>query len=145
METMIIQPSIDVNTEEVPNTIIYIPVPIGELWDKYTILLIKLNKIIDDKKRNYIQNEMTYLDTRMNTFSYQQNTHFLNLKKVNEKLWDIEDALRIKESYKMFDQEFIELARQVYYKNDERAQIKKQINIDFHSDIHEVKSYANYN
>jgi hypothetical protein len=139
METIIIQPSIDVNT------IIYVPVSIGELWDKYTILLIKLNKITDEKKRNYIQKEITYLDTQMNIFTYQQNTHFVNLKKVNEKLWDIEDVLRIKESYKMFDQEFIELARQVYYINDERAQIKKQINIDFHSDIHEVKSYTNYN
>jgi hypothetical protein len=119
-------------------------VSIGELWDKYSILLIKKEKIKDKLKLDYVNNEIKSLDKIMRYYPYQSNELFINLKKVNEKLWDIEDKLRIKESLKTFDNEFIELARSVYYTNDERAEIKRNINIIYDSLIHEIKDYINY-
>jgi CII-binding regulator of phage lambda lysogenization HflD len=121
-----------------------ISVSIGELWDKYSILLIKKEKIKDKLKLDYVNNEIKSLDKIMRYYPYQSNELFKNLKKVNEKLWDIEDKLRIKESLKTFDNEFIELARSVYYTNDERAEIKRNINIIYDSLIHEIKDYINY-
>ena len=121
-----------------------VPVSLGELWDKYTILLIKQNKISNKEKLQFVEKEITYLDTLMKDYSYKDDVLFINLKNVNEKLWDVEDKLRIKETEKNFDKEFIELARSVYYTNDERAAIKKQINVKFNSDIHEVKDYVKY-
>ena len=123
---------------------ISVPVSIGELWDKYTILLIKNEKVKDKSKQHFIHLEIENLDLVMNNYLYQENELFLNLKKVNEALWDIEDKLRIKESLKMFDNEFIELARAVYYTNDRRAEIKRQINTEFSSMLHEVKEYVQY-
>ena len=123
---------------------IYVSVSIGELWDKYTILLIKKNKIQDPIKLKYVNREIEYLNENMNKFSYENNILFLELKNINEKLWDIEDQIRIKEINNSFDQEFIDLARKVYYVNDDRAEIKKKINIEFNSAIHEVKDYINY-
>jgi len=123
---------------------IYVSVSIGELWDKYTILLIKKNKIQDPIKLEYVNREIEYLNENMNKFSYENNILFLELKNINEKLWDIEDQIRIKEINNSFDQEFIDLARKVYYINDDRAEIKKKINIEFNSAIHEVKDYINY-
>ena len=69
---------------------------------------------------------------------------FLKLASINGKLWDIEDLLRDKESIKSFDQDFIELARSVYYTNDKRAEIKKEINTKYGSLFVEEKSYKNY-
>jgi hypothetical protein len=122
----------------------YICVSIGELWDKYTILLIKKNKVKDQNKLKYIETEINYLQNEMNKYLYEKNKLFLELQNINETLWDIEDKLRIKESSKTFDNEFIELARQVYYTNDKRAEIKNQINIEFNSSIYEIKNYINY-
>ena len=121
-----------------------VPISFGELWDKYTILLIKQNKIKDETKLNFVILEIKLLDELMNNFLYNENELFINLYDINQKLWDIEDKIRIKEKNKSFDNEFIELARSVYYKNDIRAEIKKQINILFDSNIHEVKYYVNY-
>lgn len=121
-----------------------VPVSLGELWDKYTILLIKQNKISNKEKLQFVEKEIDYLNTLMKDYSYKDDVLFINLKNVNEKLWDVEDKLRIKETEKNFDKEFIELARSVYYTNDERAAIKKQINVKFNSDIHEVKDYVKY-
>jgi len=121
-----------------------IPISIGELWDKYTILLIKKEKIKDEQKISYVLNEIEYLDTLMNCYSYKDNNLFLNLQKANLKLWDIEENLRIKKKKNVFDNEFIKLARSVYYTNDKRAEIKKEINILFNSQIHEVKDYVDY-
>jgi hypothetical protein len=121
-----------------------IPVSIGELWDKYTILLIKQNKIRDSKKLTYIRLELEYLDKFINNYQYIDNVLFCELKDTNSILWDIEDKLRIKESLKIFDDEFIQLARSVYYTNDKRAELKSQINIKYSSIIHEVKEYINY-
>ena len=67
-----------------------------------------------------------------------------NLKKINKKLWEIEDNIRIKESKQEFDEEFIKLARSVYIENDKRAHIKKEINQKYNSDLVEEKSYKNY-
>ena len=122
-----------------------IPVSIGELWDKYTILLIKQNKVTDKIKLNHVNNELKYLNTFMEKYHYKDNKLFIQLKSINEKLWDIEDSIRLKEKKKIFDDEFIELARSVYYTNDERGDIKKEINILFNSVIHEVKNYEKYN
>jgi len=121
-----------------------VPISIGELWDKYTILLIKKEKIKDEQKISYVLSEIKCLDSLMNLYSYKNNDLFIKLQKVNLELWDIEDNLRIKEKEKLFDNEFIELARSVYYTNDKRAEIKKEINILFNSQIHEVKEYVDY-
>lgn len=123
---------------------IRIPVSIGELWDKYTILQIKLEKIKDASKLVYIQTELDALDKWMNNYEYKNHSLFLQLKQINHSLWNIEDSLREKERKQMFDNEFIDLARSVYYTNDKRAEIKKNINITFHSLFHEVKDYQNY-
>ena len=122
-----------------------IPVSIGELWDKYTILLIKQNKVTDKTKLNHVNNELNYLNTFMEKYNYKDNKLFIQLKSINEKLWDIEDNIRLKEKEKNFDDKFIELARAVYYTNDKRCDVKKKINVLFNSTIHEVKNYEKYN
>ena len=124
---------------------VHIPVSIGELWDKYTILLIKQNKVTDKTKLNHVNNELNYLNTFMEKYHYKDNKLFIQLKSINEKLWDIEDNIRLKEKEKNFDDEFIELARAVYYTNDKRGDVKKEINVLFNSAIHEVKNYEKYN
>lgn len=121
-----------------------VPVSIGELWDKYTILLIKTEKIIDIRKLALVKKEITSLQGFMDNYAFQENHFYIELKKINEKLWDIEDKLRIKEADKKFDNEFISLARAVYYTNDERANIKNHINIHYNSTICEVKEYVDY-
>ncbi len=121
-----------------------INVSIGELWDKYTILLIKKYKINDTNKLSYINNEILLLYENMKKYDFENNHLFKQLKNINEDLWDIEDKLRIKEKNLSFDNDFIELARSVYYTNDKRASIKNKINTIFNSNIFEVKDYVNY-
>jgi hypothetical protein len=123
---------------------ISIPVSIGELWDKFTILLIKQERITDKKKQAQVKAEINYVQEFMDKYAYEADTLFLALKEVNEKLWDIEDNLRVKESEKIFDNDFIALARAVYYTNDDRADIKRHINILYNSAIYEVKDYVDY-
>jgi len=123
---------------------INIPVSIGELWDKYSILLIKYEKIVDVQKNALVWSEIKYLQEYIDKYAYNKDNLFIQLKEVNEKLWDIEDKLRIKETEKAFDNEFITLARAVYYTNDERADLKRQINTLYNSTIFEVKDYVNY-
>ncbi len=125
-------------------TIEKINVSIGELWDKYTILLIKREKISDEVKLEKINNEIKFLDKNMKKYSYQNNELFLELESINKQLWEIEDKIRIKESLELFDYEFIQLARKVYITNDNRAFIKNEINKKFNSDIYEVKEYVEY-
>lgn len=122
-----------------------IHISVGELWDKYTILLIKEKKIKNKEKLELIKLELKLLDENMNKYNYKTNNMFLELQLINEKLWDIEDNIRIKESKKEFDDIFIELARNVYITNDKRAQCKNKINISLGSSIKEVKAYAKYN
>ena len=120
---------------------ILIPVSNGELIDKISILEIKKEKIKDKKKLNKINYEYNELKK---LYDDKYNEYFIQLKNINLKLWNIEDKIRIKESQKKFDNEFIELARSVYMTNDIRFKIKNNINIMSNSDINEVKSYEKY-
>lgn len=121
-----------------------IPVSIGELWDKYTILLIKKKMIKDKKKQKIVMHEINKLQKHINKFPINDEK-ILELQNCNEKLWNIEDNIREKEKKKEFDDEFINLARSVYITNDERAKLKNNISLLFNSDILEVKSYKEYN
>tara|TARA_B110000285_G_C15091732_1_gene599488 strand:+ start:432 stop:815 length:384 start_codon:yes stop_codon:yes gene_type:complete len=121
-----------------------INISVGELWDKYTILLIKQEKIKNTEKLKFISNEINFLDKNMKHYNYLNNDLFLNLKNVNLQLWDIEDNIRIKEFNKKFDTEFIDLARSVYITNDKRSELKTKINNLFGSEIQEVKDYIKY-
>ena len=116
----------------------------GELIDKITILEIKKEKINDDQKLIDINKELISLNSTMKEFIPDLNkvSNLKNdLKNINLKLWDIEDSKRNAEKNKKFDEEFIQLARNVYKFNDERAKIKLSINIILESNIKEVKSY----
>ena len=116
----------------------------GELIDKITILEIKKEKINDDQKLIDINKELISLNSTVKEFIPDLNkvSNLKNdLKNINLKLWDIEDSKRNAEKNKKFDEEFIQLARNVYKFNDERAKIKLSINIILESNIKEVKSY----
>lgn len=118
-----------------------VPVSLGELFDKYTILEIKYERISDEYKKQCVKVEMEQLKPYIESYSLPKE--LLNdLKITNEKLWDIEDNIRIKEYKSEFDEEFISLARSVYITNDHRALVKTQINKLLNSDIIEVKSYC---
>lgn len=120
-----------------------IPVSLGELYDKFSILLIKSEKISDQTKLLEVKREISLLEPYINKFNLN-NEMRENIKLVNEKLWNIEDSIRVKEYKNEFDEEFIMLARSVYITNDERAKIKNEINKILNSEINEIKSYANY-
>jgi len=122
-----------------------IDISTGELVDKVTILAIKLEKISDPSKVNNIRKEYELLLKPMAECGVGiDSDEFLALKEVNLKLWEIEDRIRIKEAEKAFDAEFIELARSVYFTNDERAEIKKRINLATGSELVEEKQYVDY-
>jgi hypothetical protein len=117
----------------------------GEIVDKISILLIKMEKIKDSDKINNVDKELKQLLPYLDEIGIDiEDELFKKLKKMNLKLWDIEDRLRKLESQKKFNGEFIELARQVYYTNDLRAIIKKEININTGSELIEEKSYEDY-
>ena len=120
------------------------PISIGELIDKITILEIKQIYMTGIKLKN-INKEMKLLKNILQDKNLEINIDLIkNLKKINKKLWEIEDNIRIKESKQEFDEEFIKLARSVYIENDKRASIKKEINQKYNSDLVEEKSYKNY-
>ena len=124
-----------------------VPVSVGEVLDKITILQIKLAHISDAAKRANIQNELDALLPLVEGDAFtadQMQALIAELKSVNEALWDIEDDIREKEAAKSFDAEFISLARAVYITNDKRAEIKKQINLATGSTLIEEKSYESY-
>ena len=124
-----------------------VPVSVGEVLDKITILQIKLAHISDAAKRVNIQNELDALLPLASgdEFTTEQMLGLMaELKATNEALWDIEDDIREKEAAKSFDAEFIRLARAVYVTNDQRAEIKKQINLVTGSALIEEKSYEAY-
>ena len=124
-----------------------VPVSVGEVLDKITILQIKLAHISDANKRVNIQNELDALLPLVagDGFTTDEMQGLMaELKSVNETLWDIEDDIREKEAAKSFDAEFIKLARAVYVTNDKRAEIKKQINLVTGSALIEEKSYESY-
>jgi len=119
-----------------------VSISIGELFDKYSILQIKLEKINNTNKLIYVKKEIEYLQPHINKFNLDKSL-LECIKNINEKLWVIEDKLREKEIKKEFDDEFISLARQVYITNDERCNIKNKINLYCNSEIKEIKSYDN--
>ena len=126
---------------------VHIPVSLGELVDKITILEIKRDKITDAAKLRNVLRELDLLE-HIWRFSKLDRTlieaEWLQLRTVNEGLWGIEDRKRLKEAAASFDAEFIALARAVYFENDKRAAIKRRINEKLGSDIVEEKSYASY-
>ena len=123
------------------NLIITAPISLGELLDKITILEIKKTKIRGNKLEN-IKKEYFLLNEILEEINIKlDNKLFLELKKVNKILWKLEDAIREKEILKVFDEEFINLARDIYKFNDLRSKIKREINILYSSGIIEEKSY----
>ena len=124
--------------------IINVPISVGELIDKITILEIKKDKLKNLKLKNILK-ELSFLRVVLekNSILIPDEIYF-QLKSINLKLWDIEDKIRIKEKNKEFDNEFIELARSVYLNNDRRSETKKELNIMFNSEIIEEKSYEKY-
>ncbi len=122
----------------------------GEIIDKYTILEIKLSQIKDSNKLKNIQHEYDVLTPDVKSI-YETCSDEDHLKKlhndlltINKKLWDIEDDIRECERAQDFGQKFIDLARAVYYTNDDRSDVKKAINIFTGSDLVEEKSYEDY-
>ena len=121
-----------------------IEVSIGEIIDKLSILQIKISFIKDDEKLNNVKKEYDYLYNIVFNEMKIKQSDFSNMVDINQVLWKIEDAIRDKERDKVFDTEFIELARSVYTTNDKRAEIKKEINLKYGSLFVEEKSYSNY-
>jgi len=124
-----------------------IPASTGELFDKITILEIKKEKINDSIKRVQINKELNLLKeiARKNKLRTRKTSPIIKkLKLINIKLWNVEDKLRKLEKEKVFKEEFIKLARNVYFMNDKRSVFKNEINIISKSQIVEVKSYEKY-
>jgi hypothetical protein len=115
----------------------------GEIVDKFTILEIKLDNSTDVEKTNSIQKELSYLKPIVDQFDIPKSL-IDSLREVNKKLWDIEDSLRICESKFQFDDDFIQLARLVYYTNDRRFQLKKEVNNITNSHFSEEKIHPSY-
>ena len=123
---------------------ILVPVSLGELIDKITILEIKQIHMTGIKLKN-VDKELKLLKKILQDKNLEIDIDLINnLKGVNNNLWVIEDNIRIKESNQEFDKEFIQLARSVYKENDKRASIKKEINQKYNSELVEEKSYNNY-
>lgn len=122
------------------------PVSVGELIDKLSILHVKQTKITNEEKLEYINKEFEllynlssgYLDNPEIEALYHQ------LVETNSKLWDIEDRLRVIETEKRFEGEFVDYARKVYFTNDDRFRLKNEINNISNSEIREVKEYVKY-
>ena len=124
-----------------------VPLSPGELLDKITILRIKVARIQDAAKLANVKLELSLLEQTWKDSGAASHDVSLDeraLENVNERLWDIEDRIREKEARQTFDRDFIELARAVYICNDERAAIKKRINLQLGSSLVEEKSYKQY-
>ena len=126
---------------------IQVPVSFGELLDQIAILQIKSERMSDAAKLVNVRNELSALE--LTWMAHPAAGHNIvelraQLKAVNERLWVIEDDIRIKEKAQEFDAEFIKLARSVYFENDDRARIKKDINLALGSSYVEEKSYQDY-
>ena len=123
-----------------------IPVSIGELIDKLSILQVKKTKISDKVKLEFVNKEFEILynlsSVYLNNIEIESLYH--RLVEINSSLWDVEDNLRIIETEKRFEGEFISIARKVYFTNDERFRLKNEINLITSSEIREVKDYVKY-
>ena len=122
------------------------PISLGELVDKISILMIKKKNIPDSIKLQHVNKELEFLQKTLKKYISEDeiNEFLLKLVNINSKLWVIEDDIRECERKKLFDQTFIDLARSVYFTNDERAKVKNDINKIFGSELVEVKSYEEY-
>jgi hypothetical protein len=130
-----------------PMSEIKVPVSPGEMLDKITILRIKSARMTDPAKLRNVRNELDALQETWRSSVYARADVAADeaaLLAVNERLWVIEDEIRDKERAQAFDARFIELARAVYFENDERAAIKRRVNIRLGSGLVEEKSYSNY-
>lgn len=126
---------------------IMVPISPGELVDKITILKIKSERIGDEKKVHNVKLELDLLQRTWQQSDFAGtdiDAQTQQLKSINERLWEIEDRIRLKESAAAFDDEFVELARSVYFTNDERSRIKREINELLGSELIEEKSYQDY-
>ena len=126
---------------------IIVEVSIGELLDKISILEIKQEKIKDPEKLKFISNEHSILKDQLDNnvkSDDKLNRLFQSLKKINAKLWMIEDDKRLCEKEKNFNEKFIKLSRDVHFLNDDRAKIKLEINNHTNSTIKEIKEYTSY-
>lgn len=126
---------------------ILVPVSFGELLDKIAILQIKSERMTDAAKLVNVRNELAALETTWAAHPASQQditTLRAELKAVNERLWVIEDDIRLQEKAQTFGSEFIRLARAVYFENDIRARVKKDINLALGSAYVEEKSYQDY-
>ena len=119
------------------------PTSLGELYDKVSILEIKMSNIQDEEKLKNISVELGKLRDVTNVHPISEQLYD-ELKLINGKLWKIEDDIRECERQKDFGKKFIILARNVYITNDERSSIKKRINVEYGSDLVEEKSYEKY-
>ena len=122
-------------------------ISVGELLDKLSILEIKLNKIKNPALLHEIKKDYNAVNDAKNkniNSSNEINVLYTELKKVNEQLWEIEDKIRLCEKNSDFKDKFIQLARDVYFKNDKRSKIKSEINKISGSNIQEVKQYTQY-
>lgn len=118
-----------------------VPVSVGELLDKVSILRIKAERITDPDKLAAVARELAHLEQLVPA---ESELWLRRLEGVNGRLWDIEDQIRVKERDKDFGPEFVSLARSVYFTNDQRAELKREINAHYGSEIVEVKSYEEY-
>lgn len=126
---------------------ILVPVSFGELLDKIAILQIKSERMSDEAKLANVRKELSALEQTWMAHPAAGNDVVelrAQLKAVNERLWEIEDEIRLKERAQEFDEEFVRLARSVYFENDERARVKKDINLALGSAYVEEKSYQDY-
>ena len=124
-----------------------VPISPGELIDKITILEIKSARMTDEAKLRNVRTELQMLNETWKASPYSAvdiSAEWKGLRDVNAQLWDIEDDIRDKERDGQFDEQFIELARAVYVTNDERAAIKRRINVKLGSVLVEEKSYKKY-
>jgi len=117
----------------------------GDLVDKVSILRIKLERISSSEKLFNIKKEFDLLYDKMVSIAItEESAEYQRLLEINKRLWNIEDRIRYKESEKKFDDEFIDLARQVYIENDKRSEVKREINIHTGSILIEEKEYVTY-
>ena len=124
-----------------------IPISWGELFDKITILQIKLENITSKNALENVEQELKKLQSILTQYCLKtmETTQLEGeLRQINQQLWDIEDKLRDKERANSFDDEFIQLARSVYITNDKRSRVKRIINDILGSKLVEEKSYAEY-
>ena len=122
----------------------HIEVSNGEIVDKLTIIEIKLKHIQDPAKLKNIQTEYEVLNEAVAKIIDKKNELYLELLKINQELWDIEDVIRDLERAKDFGSQFIETARAVYFTNDKRSEVKRKINELTGSNLVEEKSYQKY-